>query len=76
MGCGCNKKKSQVVPSAASANTVVYDVADTSGSIVASYESIVLARSEARRVAGNVVPRTQAAGGTAAPAEMSGSATN
>lgn len=75
MGCGCNKAKSSVIPAAASASSsssvVLFDVSDVDGSIVASYESIVLARSEARRIGGTVVPRTTAAGGTAEVTEMS-----
>lgn len=67
MACGCNKKTVTTVPAGAALSAsaapapeparMMYDVYRENGSLVASYSNPVTARSESRRVGGNVVPR-------------------
>lgn len=65
MGCNCGKKRvgNPVVPADAPAPTakIVYDVHDSSGSLVASADTMSYARSQARAVGGTVVPRKTSA---------------
>lgn len=73
MACGCQKRKNvQSPPGAAKAAApvaarsskkpvVMNDVFGPDGALVASFSNLVTARAEARRVGGNVVPRTEPA---------------
>lgn len=83
MGCGCNKRKGQVMaPSSNPAARVaaaresgaiqMHDAYDANGSLIASYSNPVTARAEARRSGGTVAPPRSAS--TPAPLTLPGTA--